>query len=267
MRWRRPWWFYNTNPLQPVTYRSVLGDKLLEYWHSEQGILLDGSLNVQTWTGRVASLVLNQTLGAGARPLYGADASFGGKSVVQCRLSGARCLAYKPGTTIFNAGERPGLVHLSRYATVPDGSAATTTVNMGSANAPTPPAIFINDFFDGTIVTTGKRRQVARTVNHFTPFGLTVFEDAPLANTIPRMGAFGLTATSFNSYVNGQLIGTIASNENLSEPWDQLTVGATAEVGTAGSDCNVAMVFLCRVMPTQFELLQLYYLAKAEWSI
>jgi hypothetical protein len=255
-----------TNPFQPQDYASVLGSKLVDYWHSELGIALDGSSNVQTWTGQLLGLVLNQTLGAGQRPNYGADASFGGRNVVQCRITGPRCLAYKPGSAIFNPGDRPGLVHISRYATVPTGATATYIVNMGAANAPTPPAIFNNDFFDGTIITTAQRRGVGRTVNHFTPFGLTVFDPVPVT-TSPSMRALGLTSTQFQVYTNGQLAGFLENNENLSESWDQLVIGANTESGLQPCDCNVAMVFLCRNMPSQFEAMQLYQLAKAEWGI
>jgi hypothetical protein len=255
-----------TDPFQPQDYASVLGSKLVDYWHSELGIALDGSSNVQTWTGQLLGLVLNQTLGAGQRPNYGADASFGGRNVVQCRITGPRCLAYKPGTAIFNPGDRPGLVHISRYVTVPTGANATYIVNMGAATAPTPPAIFNNDFFDGTIITTAQRRGVIRTVNHFTPFGLTVFDPAPVT-TSPSMRALGLTSTQFQVYTNGQLAGFLENNENLSESWDQLVIGANTESGLQPCDCNVAMVFLCRNMPSQFEAMQLYQLAKAEWGI
>jgi hypothetical protein len=255
-----------TNPFQPQDYASVLGSKLVDYWHSELDVSLDGSSNVQLWSGQLRGLPFDQTLGAGQRPLWLTDASLGGKHVVGCRIAGPRCLAYKPGTAIFNPGDRPALVHISRYATVPTGATATYIVNMGAANAPTPPAIFNNDFFDGTIVTTAQRRGVVRTVNHFTSFGLTVFDPAPVT-TSPNMRALGLTSTQFQVYTNGQLAGFLENNENLSESWDQLTIGANTESGIQPCDCNVAMVFLCRNMPSQFEAMQLYQLAKAEWGI
>lgn len=97
-----------------ATYQSILGPLLVEMWHSQLGIATVSG-NVDTWTGQIGGRVL-QAPAAGQRPVYAADGSvFGGKSVVQCAVTGSLCLSTGTIAQLIASGTRPCVVSVHRY--------------------------------------------------------------------------------------------------------------------------------------------------------
>lgn len=232
-----------------ASYQSILGGLLVELWHSQLGIATVSG-NVDTWTGQVRGIVL-QAPGAAQRPVYAADGSnFQGKSVVQCALTGAKCLqqlaAQSP--SIFLAGSRPWVGLLGRVRSYPGATAGIEVVVLDFpitqviGDLQTAPTPVVSSVFAGSTASLSDN------------------------STAVRLLGGGLSSSGVNTVsVNG--VASNTSGSGLSIPADGKVVSLGANgAGSLGIDLSAVLLFFCNAYPSAAQLFGIVALAQAEFG-
>lgn len=105
--------------------RTILGALYVDHWEAVSGVgLVSGT--VQTWTSALGRVLTAPA--AGQRPAFSADGTrFGGKSVVQCAVSGSLCLRGVALSQLFANSTRPWAYTIGRTRNAIPGAFSTLT--------------------------------------------------------------------------------------------------------------------------------------------
>jgi hypothetical protein len=245
------------NEVTAVTYQSVLGALLVDYWTTKDnaGVGLGSgtftSGTIDTWTGQIRGLVL-QAPAAGQRPVYAADGGdFAGKSVVQCAETGTKCLVQLTPQTpdIFVAGTRPWIGLIGRLRTSP------TTIGVMFQVIDSP----ATNSFPG-ILYIGANQLTSRTGGSQAT--------AADSSTAVRLIEGSLDSNGVNILeVNGTQVATNGTGLT------QANAGRLLSLGVSGANSfpvnlSAAQIFLCSARPSTTQRAALLTLARSagEWN-
>jgi hypothetical protein len=231
-----------------VPYSTILGGLLVEEWHASLGIATVSG-NVDTWTGQVRGIVL-QAPGAAQRPAYVADgANFRGSSVVQCAVTGGKCLqqltAISPA--VFLSGTRPWIGTVSRMRA----NAAGAAVIFVALDSPVTQILGGFTTNTGTTLTSQFSSSAAIATNNSTSVRL-------LESSLDSSGVNVLEE-------NGIQIATNGASILLAAAAQALTLGANS-AGAAVNDVSAALILLCSARPSPAQRAAVLASARAEWG-
>lgn len=207
-------------------YRRAAGPLAIDVFHPNRRTgLVSGA--VSTWKGIMRASGPAATA-AGTRPVFGADASrFGGKNVVQCAVTGSKCLIGSGLPALAKNGTRPWLFCRSRCRSAVI-TALQTFVSWGVAGSRDYPTIF-TDAVAGL------------TFNAFGSFvGTTI---GPASDNAVHNFAAGLNGSVQRLLVDGVAY-DFANTGTIFDDITGLNVGAEQSTGAQVGDTSHSVIVL-----------------------